>query len=354
MKLPRNKTITFFESYGSINAKSLFTHYFNTVPSYISIDNIDSGAMYHHIIAPHREKIIHEIVDEVYSATENKKRPCRNICMFSTGEMLYVSYGSIEYYYKRENLFSAKCLMKKALKFKESPSKNSVSLLVTDEGRLTFRPFKITKPEINIAKHYNDDIIEFQKKTMKTLNKVKEKGLALLYGKPGTGKTTYIRWLISKISKDVLYVPSGLTDALSNPDFLNLLADNKGAVLVIEDAEKALIARELGQNDAVSTLLNLSDGILSDVMKMQVICTFNTDINNIDKALLRPGRLIGKYEFKELCVPKAQALCNMLGYNRTITAPITLAEAFSDEHQESVSFSNRNNVGFKTNAALVA
>jgi len=55
-------------------------------------------------------------------------------------------------------------------------------------------------------------------------------------------------------------------------------------------------------------LLNISDGLLYDCLNIQIICSFNIDIIKVDSALLRKGRLIAKYEFKELEVAKAQAL----------------------------------------------
>jgi C-terminal processing protease CtpA/Prc len=53
----------------------------------------------------------------------------------------------------------------------------------------------------------------------------------------------------------------------------------------------------------------------------------------VDSALMRKGRLIGKYEFGKLSVEKAQRLSQHLGYNRTITRPMTVAE-ISNQHEK--------------------
>ena len=42
-------------------------------------------------------------------------------------------------------------------------------------------------------------------------------------------------------------------------------------------------------------------------------CTFNTDIKNIDEALLRPGRCFVNYEFKPLSKDKSAKLLESLG-----------------------------------------
>jgi ATP-dependent 26S proteasome regulatory subunit len=82
-----------------------------------------------------------------------------------------------------------------------------------------------------------------------------------------------------------------------NPEFIDLLIDNPNAVVIIEDAENIMMDRKYNSDSSVSNLLNLSDGLLSDCLSVQIICTFNNSINLIDAALMRKGRLIAKYEF---------------------------------------------------------
>jgi ATP-dependent 26S proteasome regulatory subunit len=56
----------------------------------------------------------------------------------------------------------------------------------------------------------------------------------------------------------------------------------------------------------MNTLLNLTDGIIGDSLNLHFICTFNTNVNNIDKALLRKGRLSYMYEFEPLTLEKTR------------------------------------------------
>lgn len=74
---------------------------------------------------------------------------------------------------------------------------------------------------------------------------------------------------------------------------------------------------------------NISDGLLSDCLNIQVICSFNTDLSRIDKALMRKGRLIARYEFGELAASKAQKLSQELGYSQSLNSPMTLAEIYN-------------------------
>jgi hypothetical protein len=129
-----------------------------------------------------------------------------------------------------------------------------------------------------------------------------------------------------------------------NPEFMELLIDNPNSVVVIEDAEKVIMDRKFG-NSSVSNLLNLSDGLLADCLNIQLICSFNSELSAIDNALLRKGRLIAKYEFKQLPIEKAQKLSSHLGYDKIINRPMTIAE-IANQHEPSYEIPKQV-IGFK-------
>jgi ATP-dependent 26S proteasome regulatory subunit len=81
-------------------------------------------------------------------------------------------------------------------------------------------------------------------------------------------------------------------------------------------------------------ILNMSDGLLGDVLNLKFICTFNAPLKDIDKALLRKGRLVARYEFKDLSTEKANAIIKEQKLNIPLqTKPITLAELFNYQKQ---------------------
>jgi len=127
---------------------------------------------------------------------------------------------------------------------------------------------------------------------------------------------------------------------------MNVLIDNPNSVFVIEDAENILIDRNRNGSSSVSALLNLADGLLSDCLNIQIICSFNTDLSRVDSALMRKGRLIAKYEFKELETHKAQALSDKLGYTTQMTEPMTLAAVYNQSEVEFAPTVYRKAVGF--------
>ena len=109
------------------------------------------------------------------------------------------------------------------------------------------------------------------------------------------------------------------------------------SILIIEDAENIVLDRKenLNPNQAVSNLLNLSDGLLGDAMHLQIITTFNCQMKAIDPALLREGRLVVEHKFDKLSVDDARRLCNELQIAgaETIDQPMTLAEIYAKKAQ---------------------
>lgn len=198
----------------------------------------------------------------------------------------------------------------KIKKLSKSEKKESKVNFICQSHGLYLKPMPIKeqKEAFPFEDNYNDDFKDFSDRVVKALNQENKQGLFLLHGIPGSGKTSYIRYLITKLNKKVIYISPNMTSALSAPSFTNFIMDNSNSILLIEDGEGVLQQREGGVNDAVSNLLNVTDGILGDALNVQVVCTFNTDMKFIDKALLRPGRLIDSYKFGKLSVEKTNKL----------------------------------------------
>ncbi len=187
---------------------------------------------------------------------------------------------------------------------------------------------------VSIQEYYNDDFLEIDSMIVGAMAK-KQSGIILLHGEPGTGKTTYIKHIISEFkNREFIFVQNDFVRDLLKPAFMSFLLDNKNCILIIEDAEKVVAARDsFNEDSVVSTILQLTDGLFSDFLNIKIICTFNTDIDRIDKALLRKGRMIAKYHFRPLTAEKTEALARKLG-REDITGTRTLAEIFQFDKRE--------------------
>lgn len=185
-----------------------------------------------------------------------------------------------------------------------------------------------------IDTNYNDDFRDADLVVQEAIIKNK-KGLMLLHGAPGTGKTSYIRHLISgKCERKIVYIPPHLSVSIASPTFISFIKNHlSNSVIVIEDAEQVLMSRENDSThkEAVSNILNLTDGILADALNILIVCTFNTDTKNLDTALLRKGRLLLNYKFENLNLEKTNALTQKL-YGKTVPKPLPLSEIYNLEY----------------------
>jgi hypothetical protein len=205
-----------------------------------------------------------------------------------------------------------------------------LNIIVETKDGYELNEMQVTCPDIDFSINYNHDFEPIHKLIVEKLSTEKSKGLILLHGVAGSGKTNYIRYLINNLKKKVIYIPPGMADSISDPVLIKFFMSHPNSVLVIEDAENVLMKRNANSSQAISNILNLTDGLLSDCANIQIVATFNTDILNIDEALLRKGRLIAKYEFKSLSEDRVIKLSKKLGVK--VNGENTLANIYGAEN----------------------
>lgn len=212
---------------------------------------------------------------------------------------------------------------------RRASSKPKISIIAKDSDGLNLNSYYINKIKLDVGSNYNDDFKDIDALIKQKLSK-ENKGIVLLHGDPGTGKTSYIRHLTTKIKKNIIFVPTYMGESLATPEFLSFMLDyGKNSVLLIEDGENIIKSRTAGGNTAVSNLLNISDGILGDILNCQIIITFNCDLQDIDEALYRKGRIIAKYKFTKLKQQKAKELANLLDLDAEITSDMCLTDIYN-------------------------
>ena len=228
--------------------------------------------------------------------------------------------------------------------------KTKVHLFIKNQyGEYTFEPISVNLPEdLDLELNYGKKFLDVDKTIQERLVE-KPNGLFMFHGMPGTGKTTYIKYLASKIKRDFIYIPTTMIENFtSDPNCLHTLIQKPNSVIILEDAEKAILKRHGDGMDssAVSSLLNLSDGILSDILKTSVIVTYNCPKQDIDDALKRKGRLQAEYEFNALSVEDAKKLAKSLKYPKKfieekITEPLSISDIYNLEKEVDL-YGNKN------------
>jgi len=207
----------------------------------------------------------------------------------------------------------------------------SFSMVVRDEyGNFELHDFSMRDEKVELEHYYNNDLLEIHPQLLSFLNNAETSGLIMLHGLPGTGKTSYLRHLIRETESKFIYLPTNLLSNIGEPSFLPFISRLKGAVIILEDCEDLLRPRTYGNNlSDISVLLNLADGLLGDALKFKIICTFNADIREIDKAIMRKGRLFCRYEFHCLTYEKTNALMDKLGLEEGSAIALTLGDIFN-------------------------
>lgn len=173
----------------------------------------------------------------------------------------------------------------------------------------------------------------------------------LFMGPPGTGKSSLIRTAIAKLGLKVLFCSS--MSIASDPSFVSKLGEMISApdsdfdAIIIEDADVLIRPRDQG-NMALSEILNATSGMTSKGGYKLIVTTNQTNTDNIDPALLRPGRCFDVMEFGTLSHNEANAARESIGLAKLNFTGVerTLAEALSAHElvTEKSSFENESRI----------
>jgi SpoVK/Ycf46/Vps4 family AAA+-type ATPase len=202
----------------------------------------------------------------------------------------------------------------------------------------------------DLVLHYGEDFPTWHASFLDTL-KSRPRGLTIMDGPPGTGKTSYLRQVMVdlKDSHRFYFISSANLRLLRDAEFVNFWASERrvhegtSMVVILEDAETALMPRSWDNRQEVSLLLSLTDGILGEFLKLQIICTINCDIQQIDSALTRPGRLVAHRHFSRMSRERAEKIAAKLNRALPQATDYSLAEVFSGQLEQ---VSERPSIGF--------
>lgn len=199
---------------------------------------------------------------------------------------------------------------------------------------------------IDYDKHYNDDFKPIAKKIDEFIESI-DSGLIIAHGVAGTGKTTYLRHLMTHHNKKFIILSNALMNNIADPSFIKFILEQKDSILILEDCEQLLQDRKNNAfNNGIANILNMTDGLYSDILNIKIIATFNADIKDIDQALLRKGRLVAKYEFGLLSADKTKTLMKELNKSDDHPTQMTLADIYNFKDITGGESVSRKKIGF--------
>ncbi len=331
-----------------LDVKILYLYSFNMLPSIHYIPDIDAERVFEAIREKFRDRIKNIHQRKWYKSKKKRFEFDNTIIIMDKNCLMELDSDWCDILHDGNSPELVQSIVDVVVQFKERQKRQplEINLVVQARGRLELKAMEIKRTKLDLSLYYEEDFKITDEIIRKRLNQQNDKGIVLLHGLPGTGKTTYLRYLVGKLKKRVLFLSPSVAGNLMNPEFIELLIENPNTVLIIEDAENIIMDRKHNSGSAVSNLLNISDGLLADFLNVQLICTFNSSLTMIDGALMRKGRLIAKYEFGKLSVTRSQMLSMHLGFDTVIRKPMTIAE-IANQHEKEESKKEVEVIGFR-------
>lgn len=174
--------------------------------------------------------------------------------------------------------------------------------------------------------------------------------ILILYGPPGVGKTQFIRYIMKQGTfGDIVYVKD--PRVLQASDFWVEMSSRDVNLMIFDDMDEGLKPRKKQKDtDFASNLLSFTSGIFDKQTK--IIITTNQEIDEIDAAIVRPGRCFDFLTLHPLTYDQARSVWTSVlkqpqaDFERLYASQKTVTQAslMSDYNREKNSFTERSYV----------
>jgi hypothetical protein len=204
----------------------------------------------------------------------------------------------------------------------EEDDQSIVNTISLSNNGLELEPIDICDADVdNFSAYYPKSIFKDINKLIKDI-KASLKGLSIIYGEKGTGKTSIINYLATKLDRIVIYIPNNMIEnTINNPEFRKFLKRFYRSVIVIDDCEMLFGEFFQRSNIFANNLLQMIDGFLSDTIEVNIVTIFNLENEDeIDEDLLDANNLLRVIKFDYLSPEEATELSEHLGNNKQYKA----------------------------------
>ena len=277
--------------------------------------------------------------------------------LLKSTESIYISYIAVDkltesavisditiYYSSSEDADEVNEIIKSVSEYQvidDSEDGHNLNVVSLSNNSIELEEIKYDDIDIdNIEEYYSKQTFKDLSKWLKK-SKKQQSGLSILYGKRGTGKSSAIKYLATKLDSNLIFVPNNLVDlTINSSDFSKFLRKHENPILILDDCEMIFNEFFTKSNIIVNNLMQLVDGLLSN--KLSIITIFNVeDKSEIDHNLIECNNLIDIIEFTDLSNSEANQLSELLGYKQKHKNDIRLLDLIKNNKSD-----NKKRLGF--------
>ena len=186
-----------------IETKALYLYHFNTFPNISFVNRIDGEKAFEDFNKKFGSHILCLYTYRWYKHEKKKFQFDKTVLILNNDCILEFDNDYCEILHNgKEHEFVAmvtKLLLQHLGRQRQQASE--INLIIRDNGGLELKPMQIKKTRLDCNLFYEDDFKEVDDTIQKRRRRKNDKGIVLLHELPGTGKTTYLRYLIGKNQK---------------------------------------------------------------------------------------------------------------------------------------------------------
>lgn len=260
--------------------------------------------------------------------------------------------GEVCFYYNHQSIESVDKLISTINQFEirdeseDVHNKSNLFSLFIGQSGFEIDPINVDSDKLdNFDLYYNDVDLKQLDKLSKKIKK-SNKGISIIYGERGTGKTTVVKYFSKKISdKNFIFIPTTLFDVtINNPEFRNFIKKNKNSVIVLDDCELYFSDLYSKSNQFTNNLLQLTDGIDSDDLSINLLLILNCEKESeIDGHLIDSNNILDLVKIDYLQKEKIVELLKFLDKKMKVRTPTKLIDVLKNKPH----FGNGEEIGFK-------